>query len=83
MTTSTCLNPGNCCPSQSGINVTPSLSRFWAFLKYRNKQYRDLRHLAEMTDRELRDIGLQRSEIRAAVYQRNPDQARNETMARR
>jgi uncharacterized protein YjiS (DUF1127 family) len=83
MTTSTCLNPGDCCPSRSGINVTRSLSRFWAFLKHRNKQYQDLRHLTEMTDRELRDIGLHRSQIWAAVYRRNPDQIRNQTMARR
>jgi uncharacterized protein YjiS (DUF1127 family) len=83
MTTSTCLNPGDRCPSQSGINVTRSLSRFWASLKYRNKQYRDLRHLAEMTNRELRDIGLHRSQIWAAVYHRDPDQIRNQTVARR
>jgi uncharacterized protein YjiS (DUF1127 family) len=83
MTTSTYANPGNCCTPETGINLAVSFARFLAHLKLRNRQYRDFRHLSEMTDDQLRDIGLQRTDIRDAVFGRGLDHIRNEVEVRR
>ena len=83
MNTSSYANPGACCAPKPGINLAKSLSRFLAYLKHRDKQYRDLRLLNEMTDVQLKDIGLHRGDIRDAVFSRDLDQIRNEHFVRR
>lgn len=83
MTNSTFANPGNCCAPKPGINLAESFSRFLAYLKHREKRYQDLRLLSDMTDKQLRDIGLHRGDIRDAVFGRSLDQIRNEYIVRR
>jgi len=68
MTNSIYANPGECCDPKPGISLAKSFSRFLAYLKLREKQYRDMRLLSEMTDEQLRDIGLHRGDIRDAVF---------------
>ena len=83
MTTSTYANPSNSYAPESRISLAGSFSRFLAYLKHREKQYQDVRHLSEMTDDQLRDIGLHRGDIRDAVYGRSLDQIRNQFIMRR
>jgi uncharacterized protein YjiS (DUF1127 family) len=59
------------------------ISSLLAYLKHKERQYRDLRHLSEMRDDQLQDIGLRRAEIREAVFDRNLDHIRNEVELRR
>lgn len=83
MTTSTYANPGSSYAPEPRISLAGSFSRFLAYLKHREKQYQDIRHLSEMTDDQLRDIGLHRGDIRDAVLGRGMDRIRNENMVRR
>jgi uncharacterized protein YjiS (DUF1127 family) len=54
------------------------ISSLLAYLKHKERQYRDLRYLSELADYQLQDIGLQRADIRDAVFGRSLDQIRNE-----
>lgn len=83
MNTSTYANPGNCCAPESRISLAGSFSRFLAYLNRKEKQYRDLRHLNDMTDDQLKDIGLHRADIRDAVFGRSLDDIRNDDMVSR
>ena len=83
MTTNTYANPGNCCAPKPGINLVEIITRFLTYLKNQEKRYQDIRLLNEMTDHQLRDIGLHRGDIRDAVYGRSLDQIRNEDIVRR
>ena len=67
MTTNTYANPDNCCAPKSGINLVEIIGRFLTYLKNQEKRYQDIRRLNEMTDDQLRDIGLHRGEIRDVV----------------
>ena len=61
--------------------VTPRRS-VWAMLTRWNTRRRDIRHLNEMSDHHLNDIGIRRSEIRSVVYGEAMDHAHRLGQAR-
>jgi uncharacterized protein YjiS (DUF1127 family) len=72
-----------CITSQAGAcvhvrtepaEVTPRRS-VWAMLTRWNTRRREMRHLNEMSDHHLNDIGIRRSEIRSIVYGEAMDHA--------
>lgn len=48
-----------------------SVRAFWQAMRYRQHQRRAVQHLSGMTEQQLRDIGIYRSEIESAVYGRD------------
>jgi len=78
MTTNTYANSGNCYVPEPRISLAGIISSLLAYLKHKERQYRDLRYLSELADYQLQDIGLQRADIRDAVFGRSLDQIRNE-----
>ena len=83
MINSSYANPGDCCAPKPAIDLAAAFSRFLAYLKDREKQYRDLSQLSAMSDAQLRDIGLHRGDIRNAVYGQGPERIYNENMVKR
>lgn len=68
MTTATISNSAVCCPpypANQSRNITRTL---WDLIKQWHKQQRAAQCLAQLSNEQLKDIGLQRSEINPVVY---------------
>lgn len=74
--TTTTLVPEICCPPQPRNWGKQWAQAIWAPIKRWNKRYRDIRQLRGMTDQQLDDIGIRRSEIRSVVYGQAADRVR-------
>lgn len=73
MTTSTLSPSGICCPPQSGNGVSHAFRSVWKSVRHWNKQRRDMWNLRYMSDKQLDDIGMHRSDIRSSAYGHSAD----------
>ncbi len=64
-----------CCPPDGRADVRNVVGRLLAEVRRWNTRRRDMRHLNELSDHHLNDIGIRRSEIRSIVYGEAMDHA--------
>ena len=76
MTTTTLPNTAICCPRRPRNRVKQWVQAIWVPIKRWNKRYRDIQHLRGLTDQQLDDIAIRRSEIRSVVYGHAADRVR-------
>jgi len=83
MSTTTFTSPGVCC-SDPRPNTFHALGRsLYRTIALWAKRGRDVRHLQSLSDNQLSDIGIRRSEIGDAVYGKAFDHVRKLGLKRR
>lgn len=83
MTATAILPSGVCCPHDSPSIVQVLARSLHAAIARRRKRRRDSRHLRDLSDYQLKDLGLRRSEIDPVAYGQASDHVRMLDLLRR